>query len=213
MKQICFFIIVSVCCIVTTFANATPLMTQGSTQTVLGYAIADRSYASDKWEVELGGYTSSDYTGVYLGTITNDKNDGFDDLLKLIRYYLNDPLYWITTVKVDHPGTTNDVLTVTYDDKEKSGAWSIDPLSDFVVDFYSIKGATEYALYYVNPALKHGVWTTRHLLTPNGKNIPEISHITVVKDPPFPVPEPATMLLFSTGVVGLAGLARRKNTP
>lgn len=41
------------------------------------------------------------------------------------------------------------------------------------------------------------------------KNIGKLSHLGEV-DPSTPVPEPATMLLFGSGLAGLAGVSRRK---
>jgi hypothetical protein len=96
-------------------------------------------------------------------------------------------------------------LTVTWDDGGKTGTWTF---QSYDVIFYAVKGADEFALYYVDPALiagTEGSWTSRHTLTKSGQ-IPTLSHFSVAAE----VPEPATMLLMGTGLLFLAGFLRRR---
>lgn len=89
--------------------------------------------------------------------------------------------------KVDAPSTATGsptLLTLTYGDDNKSGTWN----TIEAISFYSVKAANEYALYYVEWGATDGTWSTEHLLTPNGKNIPEISHFSawIWEDAPPP---------------------------
>jgi PEP-CTERM motif len=206
MKKIT-FILLAIFITIAANAGATPLLGSGNAS---GFTIIDRHQGTDIWSSTYDGYyNGSDYTGYYLGTVDSNQ-DTEANLETLISYYFGVSYDIDILEKIDAPDSSSGVFSVTYNNPATSGTWSTESSSPAVaVTFYTVKASTEYSLYYVDPALQVGDWVTYHLLN-NGGQIPEVSHISASLVPADPIPEPATILLFSTGLVGLVGAGMRK---
>lgn len=170
------------------------------------YSVADTPVNTYK------GFISSDYTGYYIGTFEGNTNTGApgdeDVLVGLASYYFSNVIGGSLSIesilKVDGMSGTDGALTVTSDPGGLTGTWSL--ASPYQFGFYAVKGATEFALYYVLPPQSSGDWTTRHLLN-NGGQIPQISHLSGLTTV---VPEPGTAMLLGLGLLGLGAVARRR---
>ena len=204
------------------FDGAPPLPTDYSVQAVTGGATQESVY--DMYGELIGYINPTLFTGIYIGTVTQTPPPGGgnqiveSEMVDLIKYFLGDSDYSaeiFLKADVSSSGGTDTeglvTLNVTSILDLKSGNWEItdsDPLKDYALSFYGVKSSTEWAMYYVDPALSSGKWSTVHLLNQNDKPR-KISHFGGVAES-SPVPEPATMLLFGTGLAGLAAVARRR---
>lgn len=174
-----------------------------------------RTSGADTEAAAFYGYTGGDYTGYYIGTFAGNTNTGDpgeeDVLVGLASYYFHyltgGDLLIASIEKVDGLGGTDGALTVTSDPGGLTGEWSL--ANPYQFGFYAVKGATEFALYYVQPPQSSGDWTTRHLLN-NGGQIPQISHLSGLTTTTTVVPEPSTAMLLGLGLLGLGAVARRR---
>ena len=172
---------------------------------------------------ELIGYMSDTFAGTYIGTINgNTEPTLINDAILAFLGYSPD----FSQVKIDNDefeeadptpasftkNTADFSLTVYYDwndnDEAKSGSWEVTP-SDYVLSFYAIKGGPDFALYFMYPGLSGGKWSTENVTTGSGNPYPEISHFSASASG-APIPEPGTLLLFGTGLAGLAAVGRRR---
>ncbi|MEA2084378.1 MAG: PEP-CTERM sorting domain-containing protein [Thermodesulfobacteriota bacterium] len=91
--------------------------------------------------------------------------------------------------------------TITFSDYKESepiaGAWSLPD----AITYLSVKAGNGFALYY-DPGAS-GDWNTYNL----GRK--GLSHLSFWITDTNPVPEPATMFLFGTGLVGLVAIGRK----
>ena len=159
-------------------------------------------------------------SGTYIGTVINTGNGGANDDVGLVDLILDTyfglDIQLNDSSKINAPGTSSGDLTITYYAGNQSGTWATysgdtPPPDVALLDFYIVKAAQSFAIYQVDPPNSEGTWNVEHLFDKQGDGtLPAISHFTGYFESGTPVPEPATMLLFGTGLVGLAGLGRKK---
>lgn len=191
------------------------------------FTVHNKSDDTDTYNATYFGYTGDDYTGFYLGTIEGNTDNAQNfPFITIVEYYYKELTGSELIVnldeyyKVDNVGDGNlisedGLLKITFKPNNElgymTGTWDF-LSSSKLVSFYAIKGATEFSLYYVDPQVNDGNWTTRHLLMTkkNGQLVyPEISHFSIL-DPPLATPEPSTVVLLGFGFLALGVAARRR---
>ncbi|MBW2740133.1 MAG: PEP-CTERM sorting domain-containing protein [Deltaproteobacteria bacterium] len=107
--------------------------------------------------------------------------------------------------------TVTTSVSYSTDDGGNTGTWEANSSPDAVISFYVVKAANAYAMYFVNPAEGTGSWSTFDLWADGygGADL-EISHYTGYNSTTAPVPEPSTILLMGSGLLGLVGYNRKR---
>lgn len=147
------------------------------------------------------------YTGTYMFTVSGNDND-VNNVEQLVNQWFSDrgmddvDLNFSMKLEEGQFGLDGYGYSGT-----KSGTW----FAPSLVDFYSVKGGNQYAMYWVNPALSSGLFTTSHLVNGGGKN-PTLSHISFwTSERGYnETPELSTLTLFMLGLFAMTRYYNKK---
>ena len=175
---------------------------QAATCTTLGVTVSTACAGpvpgNDK-DVYGGGGTTN------VNDIDNDLSDGMDEGL----FGTNT---WTETAKINSPGLLDGILSMTYDNGNTSGTWSVSSWAGIGSAMLVVKAGNEFIAYLLDlTAGTSGIWTTQGLVN-NNNELRKISHLTLYTTPAIPpVPVPAAGLLLIGALGGLAALRRRRH--
>lgn len=152
--------------------------------------------------------------GSYLGTVY----DANDSVAVLADFLLNFKGWDVSGLSFYGKDEDNDFLTPltqSIGGDIVSGTWETNafpvPPTPDTVEILVVKGGSSFSVHYYDPAASSGTWNVGYLDDAGGSgHPPELSHYSGYNGGTAPVPEPATMLLFGTGLLGLVGVRLRK---
>ena len=150
---------------------------------------------------------------IYLGL--GEGNDKYDKVVNTINnssYFAGSkPVDISFYAKVDYPAKATENLSLTYATDLKSGTWlTTDP-----IDFFTVKGANNFTVWWVDPSVSSGTWSTEWPTAGGGngnksEQQPAISHLSAWTMKSVSIPEPSTMLLLGFGLLGIAFFRRQR---
>jgi PEP-CTERM motif len=129
----------------------------------------------------------------------------------IIKFDANDAGDAVTVDEVNSalfPTISGNEFSFTFDGSG-GGSWLYTPGTNdpaFLVSFMVAKGGDNFNLFSVTG--NSGMWFTP--TNPNNDKPFGLSHLTFYEGGQAPIPEPATMLLLGSGLVGLAAARRRR---